>query len=122
MEIMRSVVLYILITSVCLFSFVRKDTDHPISVIGKGQMPNIATDKPGNLHLVYGTGDSILYRYSNDGGNSFSTPSLVSVLPKLAASHTRGPQIVSTSSGLVITACNDLGNIFPSTEINLANG
>ena len=65
------------------------------SIIANGQMPNIIKDKTGMLHLVYGTGDSIMYLYSSDGGRSFSNPALISVLPKLAASHTRGPQIVA---------------------------
>jgi hypothetical protein len=43
---------------------------------------------------------------------SFSTPSLVSVLPGLAASHARGPQIAATSEGVTIIACNEKGDIF----------
>ena len=81
-------------------------------ITGNGQMPNIATDKSESLHLVYGNGDSILYSYSSDHGNSFSASILVSVLPKLAASHMRGPQIASTANGLTVTACNQLGDIF----------
>ena len=109
---MRTLLLFILFFSICLFSFIRNKTENPISVVAKGQMPNVAVDKAGGFHLVYGMGDSILYRYSNDHGNSFASAMLVAVLPKLAASHTRGPQIVSTSNGLLITACNDLGDIF----------
>ncbi len=82
------------------------------NVIATGQMPNIAKDNSGNFHLVYGNGDSILYSYSTDHGNTFSVPSLISVLPKLAASHTRGPQVAATSNGLTVTACNESGDIF----------
>ena len=81
-------------------------------VIAAGQMPNIAKDNSGNFHLVYGNGDSILYSYSTDHGNTFSAPSLISVLPKLAASHSRGPQVAATSNGLAVTACNESGDIF----------
>jgi hypothetical protein len=84
--------------------------------IGAGQMPNVARDNSGNIHLAYGSGDSILYSYSPDNGKSFSSSSVVSVLPKLAASHMRGPQIAATSNGLVITACNDMGDIFSFTK------
>lgn len=80
--------------------------------IANGQMPNLAKDKDDNLHLVYGLGDSILYAYSIDQGNSFSQPSLIAVLPNLAASHTRGPQIASTNKGLTVVACNSLGDIY----------
>jgi hypothetical protein len=82
------------------------------SIIAEGQMPNLAKDNSGNLHLVYGKGDSIMYVYSEDRGKSFSAPSLLSMLPKLAASHTRGPQIASTNDGLIVTACTNSGNIY----------
>ena len=80
-------------------------------VIAKGQMPNITRDKSNNIHIVYGSGDSILYISSKDG-NSFTSPSLVAVLPKLFASAMRGPQIAAAANGLVVTACNKNGNIF----------
>src|SRR5687767_675140 len=82
------------------------------TIIANGQMPNVVRDKTGLLHLVYGTGDSIMYLYSRDGGKSFLQPSLVSMIPKLAASHTRGPQIAVTANGLLITACTSSGDIF----------
>lgn len=84
--------------------------------IAAGQMPNLSRDNSGVVHLVYGNGDSILYRYSSDKGKSFSTPSIIAILPKLAASHMRGPQIATTSNGLVVTACTDEGNIFSFTK------
>ena len=95
-----------------LFSCQDEKANVASTTIAAGQMPNIVKDRSGNIHLVYGNGDSILYSYSSDRGKTFSTPSLISVLPKLAASHTRGPQIAATSSGLSVTACNDLGDIF----------
>lgn len=91
------------------------------SVIARGQMPNLSRDNSGNVHLVYGSGDSILYSYSSDKGNSFSSPSLVAILPKLAASHMRGPQIAATSNGLLVTACNHAGNIFSFTKDQSGN-
>ena len=86
--------------------------DVPNATLAAGQMPNIVRDNTGDVHLVYGHGDSILYCYSSDQGNTFSSPDLISVIPKLAASHTRGPQIAATSNGLAVTACNDMGDIF----------
>jgi len=91
----------------------REDRAEVTSItIARGQMPNVVKDNSGNIHLVYGNGDSILYSYSSDGGKTFSDRTLISVLPKLAASHTRGPQIVATANGLAVTACNDSGDIF----------
>jgi hypothetical protein len=104
--------------------FMNFNSDTPIktdTIIANGQMPNIIKDKAGLLHLVYGTGDSIMYLYSNDGGKSFSKASLVYTLPKLAASHTRGPQIAVTSNGLLITACTSPGNIYSFLKTGSGN-
>lgn len=91
------------------------------SVIAQGQMPSLSRDHSGVIHLVYGSGDSILYSYSSDKGNSFSSPSIIAILPKLTASHTRGPQIAATANGLVVTACNTMGNIFSFTKDQSGN-
>jgi hypothetical protein len=82
------------------------------SVIAAGKMPVITRDHANVLHLVYGSGDSIMYSYSTDHGKTFSASSVVSGLPHLAASHTRGPQLTATTGGLVLTACNNSGDIF----------
>lgn len=108
MKLIFPVLLYL----VFLFSCQDEKTDVGSTTIAAGQMPNIAKDNSGNIHLVYGNGDSIFYSFSSDRGKSFSAPALISILPKLAASHTRGPQIAATSNGLAVTACNDLGDIF----------
>ena len=81
-------------------------------VIGNGQMPDIAGDTNGNIYIVYGSGDSILYASSVDGGESYSDPVVVGILPELAASHMRGPQIAMTATGISITAYDKAGNIF----------
>lgn len=79
--------------------------------LAPGQMPNVATDE-SKIHIVYGRGDSVIYKISKDLGKTFSEETVVSVLPGLAASHTRGPQIAITNAGIVITACTSPGNIF----------
>jgi hypothetical protein len=83
----------------------------PQERIADGQMPSVARDENG-VYLVYGNRDSILYTSSKDKGKSFNTPKLIRILPDLAASHTRGPQIGVTKNGLIITACNNDGDIF----------
>jgi hypothetical protein len=80
-------------------------------VIAKGKMPNVAKDKSNNIHIVYGTGDSIMYVFSSDG-KVFTSPALVAVLPKLFAAAMRGPQIAAGVNGVVVTACTNNGNIF----------
>jgi hypothetical protein len=106
---MRPTILLVFVAFIFLYSC---KNEYSNSVIAAGQMPNLVKDNSNNIHLVYGNEDSILYSYSSDHGNTFSAPSLISILPKLAASHTRGPQIASTSNGLTVTACNEMGDIF----------
>lgn len=81
-------------------------------VITNGQMPNIAEDKSGKLHLVYGIGDSIMYTSSSDKGASFSSPSLVAILPQLFSFAMRGPQVSAINNGIIVTACTSEGNIY----------
>lgn len=81
-------------------------------IVAKGKMPNMTTDKSNNIHIVYGTGDSIMYLSSTNKGKSFISPSLIAVLPGLFASAMRGPQIAATDNGLIITACTNKGNIY----------
>jgi hypothetical protein len=92
------------------FGFTKKNDTNDI-VIGEGKMPNMARDKSNNIHIVYGSGDSIMY-VSSKNGKDFSSPSLVAVLPKLFASAMRGPQIATFQNGIVITACTNTGNIY----------
>ena len=80
-------------------------------IITKGQMPNMTRDKNNTIHIVYGSGDSIMYISSKDG-MTFTSSSLVAVLPKLMASAMRGPQIAPADNGLIITACTNQGNIY----------
>lgn len=110
--------LLVLLFSYCL-SACSENQNHKTNdlVIANGQMPNLVKDKEDNLHLVYGSGDSIMYTYSSDQGKSFSHPALISVLPKLAASHTRGPQIAATTNGLTVIASNSSGDIFSFNKI-----
>lgn len=75
-------------------------------------MPEVARDRTGNIHMVYGKGDSIWYTSSQDAGLTFSAPAVLASMPNLAASHTRGPQVAAAANGLVVTACNAQGDIF----------
>ena len=102
---------------VCFFIFCsgcrQKETQVEDSVIATGQMPGVAVDKLGNVHVVYGSGDSLMYAYSGDQGKTFAPCSLIHIIPNLTASHTRGPQIAVTETGLAVIACNEPGDIFP---------
>ena len=89
-------------------------------IIGSGQIPQLAKSK-NNLYVVYGTGDSIMYSYSSDKGNTFSKPSLISVVPNVYAFAMRGPQIAVAGDNIIVTACTKQGNIF-SLYYNKNNG
>src|SRR3954468_14786585 len=102
----------LLIISFFFFSIANAKKKEPNDfVIGKGKMPNITKDKNNNVHIVYGTGDSIMY-VSSKNGRSFTSPALVAVLPGLFASAMRGPQIAASDNGVIVTACTNKGNIF----------
>ena len=77
-----------------------------------GQMPSIVTDQAQLLHLVYGSGDSILYSFSVDHGGVFSVPRLIAVLPKLVCFAMRGPQIAAINGGIIVLACDKTGNMY----------
>ncbi len=106
---MKTINLFVVFSFLFLITLAwKKDND---TLVAEGQMPNIAKDKYNNVHLVYGRGDSIMYVSSKDG-KSFTSPSLIAVLPNLFSSAMRGPQIASTNNGIAVTACTKQGNIF----------
>ena len=111
---MKIINLFTLSLFISLIAYTQKKESNNL-VIAEGHMPNMAKDKGNNIHIVYGNGDSILYVSSKDG-KSFTSSSLVAVLPKLFASAMRGPQIAAAYNGLVITACTNTGNIFSYTK------
>ncbi len=96
-----------ILLSITICSTAQKQT-----TIATGQMPAITKDSHLNIHLVYGSGDSILYTFSSNKGASFTAPQLVAILPGLVDYATRGPQITTTSDGVAIIAVNKQGNIF----------
>ncbi len=76
----------------------------------QGGGPCFAVDGSAT-HLVYASGDSILYSYSLDKGKDFSEPELVAVLKGLMIAGGRGPQIAFTKDQLLIAAPASSGNI-----------
>lgn len=90
----------------------KKDKVISGSIVASGQMPAIAVDQNGALLLTFTSSDSILSIRSNDRGNSFTPAALVDTLNNLVGSSMRGPQIISTSTGFALIACDRSGNIF----------
>ena len=110
---MKSVALLILI---CFFQLsLPAQENENVNIIGAGQVPSVVKDKANRIHIAYGYGDSIMYVFSKDG-ISFSSPSLVAVLPGLFSFAMRGPQVAVSSRGIIITACTKEGNIYVYTK------
>lgn len=90
--------------------------ENQTNIIAAGKMPSIATDKNNNVHIVFGSGDSLLYVYSTDGGSTFSAPILVDTVTGLVANATRGPQIAITANGVAVIAVDKTGNLHSFTN------
>ena len=82
------------------------------SIIAIGEMPNLAVDNEGDVWLVYGNRDSIMYAQSIDHGKSFSAPELVAILPDLFSTAMRGPQIAFSDGSVNILAASKDGDIY----------
>jgi len=102
-------ILAILIPTVTYLTDTSQVIQKNISI--QGVAPSIIAEN-SKVHLVFASGDSILYCLSVDKGNLFSVPSLVGRLPKLSVGGGRGPQIVSAKGQLIIAAADAEGNIY----------
>jgi len=90
----------------------RREAENATLAIARGKMPAVTNDANKTIHLVYGSGDKLMYTSSNDEGQTFTSPELVANLAGLVASATRGPQIAATKNGIAIIAVNKDGDIF----------
>ena len=68
------------------------------------KQPQAAVSSDGIIHLAFGSGEEISYCHSNDGGKSFSNPSVAFRVPNLALGMRRGPRITAFGDSLIITA------------------
>jgi hypothetical protein len=66
--------------------------------------PQVAVSGQRDVYVAFGKSGAIYCVASSDGGRSFGQPVTVSRLPKLALGMRRGPRIVATDRGLVISA------------------
>lgn len=118
MRNITAIILLLCFLSACTERSIQSRNDF---IVGNGQMPNLVKDRDNNIHLVYGSGDSILYTYSTDNAETFSKPAVISVLPHVFTFAMRGPQIAATEKGVVVTACTSLGDIYSFHKANGAN-
>ena len=94
----------------------------PKETTQEGVMKNIDGVAPsvynggGEIHMVFASGDSIMYCNSSDSGKNFSNSILIGTLPDLAVVGGRGPQIAGNKNQLVIAAADGNGNIYSYTR------
>ena len=59
---------------------------------------------PGYTALVFGSGTSVWYARSTDGGQSFSSPQQIADVPALMLGRHRGPRVAVAGKTVVVTA------------------
>lgn len=68
------------------------------------KQPQVAVAPDNTVHLVYGLGDDVYHAISKDQGKSFSKPQKAFTCPNMSLGMRRGPRIVSSPAGPVVTA------------------
>jgi hypothetical protein len=68
------------------------------------RQPQAAVSNDGTIHVAYGSGDSIFYVRSTDGGTTFSAPEHACDSANLPLGMRRGPRIAASKDSVVITA------------------
>ncbi|HUC81678.1 MAG TPA: sialidase family protein [Flavisolibacter sp.] len=108
---MKASLLFLFAITLGLTACKNSDKNNPTTeIIGEGGVPDVAKDDKA-IHITYGKGDSILYSFSSDNGNSFSKPEVVDTVAKLFSFAMRGPQITSTADGICIIAATQQGDL-----------
>ncbi|MEJ7644812.1 MAG: hypothetical protein WKF87_09465 [Chryseolinea sp.] len=79
--------------------------------IANGEQPQLAVAKTGEIKIVFGKGDQILYTVSKDQGNTFAEPVVIATVPQMHLGMTRGPQLAVSSDYSIVTAMDKMGNI-----------
>ncbi len=70
----------------------------------KPRQPQLALDRNGGLHLVFGSGNNLYHCLSGDGGATFTDAVSVGSAKFLSLGMRRGPRVAMTSDTCVITA------------------
>lgn len=78
----------------------------------KGIQPAIYVGENESVEMVFGRGNAFYYTYSQDKGQSFSSPVLIDSLQGLHLGVSRGPQIASSRLSTVITAIDKKGDLY----------
>lgn len=93
------------------------DAADPMVVVSESAVPGLrqpqaSVSNTGNIVVTFGAGDVVYFCKSADQGRSFTTPTKVGHVPKLALGMRRGPRIVAIDDFVVITAIShETGNV-----------
>jgi hypothetical protein len=104
-------VFFILVLVMVLSLSCRDNGNDQLIMVGEGQMPQGIFDEAEVLHVVYGKGDSLLHAVRTMQSRNVYRHDVIGILPDLAASHMRGPQVAVTTEGIAVIACTDAGDI-----------
>jgi BNR repeat-like domain len=68
------------------------------------QQPQVAVDRAGGVHVVFGVGDQIRYCRSDSSGKSFTQPVHLPPVSNMSLGMRRGPRVAAGDGFLCITA------------------
>ena len=68
------------------------------------QQPQVAVDRTGGIHVVFGVGDQIRYCRSTDGGRSFSRLVDLPLVNNMSLGMRRGPRVAAGDNFVCVTA------------------
>ena len=77
------------------------------------RQPQLAAGN-GMVAMAFANGGSVMIAFSSDGGRSFAPPRRVSDAPVLATGRHRGPRVLLTDRGIVVSAV--IGNTLATGE------
>jgi hypothetical protein len=83
------------------------------------EQPQVAVSSSGNIFVTFGAGEDIHVCKSVDRGRTFSAPTKIGQVPKLALGMRRGPRIVAIDEVVVITAIShESGNVLAWNSVD----
>jgi len=103
---------YLLILSIFFISCQESKHNTKNLIASFGEQPSISKNTFGEIEIVFGNEESIYYSSSKNQGNSFSKPSLVAKHEGLVLGYSSGPGIATTSTSVVVTAPDKMGNLY----------
>lgn len=103
---------YLSILSIFLISCQDSNPKSKNLINSFGEELSISINAFDEIEVVFGNEESIYYSSSKNQGDSFSKPSLVAKQEGLVLGYSSGPSIATTSTSVVVTAPDELGNLY----------